>query len=139
MPGFVPMAEYRRMARRVEELEAENAWIRATTGLDESRAQRIKAATGLSPSVSLLLSLFLAKPGQLLRKATLLSALEAKDPAHDRGDKVLDIYVCKLRAWLDAHNAPRGKQAIVTHWGAGYALRPDAAAWINAQLAAKAA
>lgn len=75
----------------------------------------------LSRSLYVLLCRLAATPGRPVSKDALMDALygDRDQPAC----KILDVMICKLRAALDQHGAGGH---IVTAWGMGYSLSPEA-------------
>jgi two-component system cell cycle response regulator CtrA len=54
------------------------------------------------------------------RKATFMTALYSLRPEDEIGEKIVDVYICKIRKKL----SPMGIE-IETSWGKGYLLRDD--------------
>jgi Transcriptional regulatory protein, C terminal len=58
--------------------------------------------------------------GKCVAKTTVLDHLYQLDPDGGAQDKIVDVYICKLRAALEGAGMPL---AIITHRGTGYELR----------------
>lgn len=84
---------------------------------DLERLSAIRKAFGLSRGPAWMLSRLIAADGRLFRRDALMDYLPANDPVHDRGEKLIDVYVCKIRRQL-------GADAVETEWGIGWRLTP---------------
>ena len=70
-----------------------------------------------------MLELLALRKGKVLRKETILNHLYAG--CDERGAKIVDVFICKLRKKLA--DTPGARQTIQTVWGSGYLLQdPDA-------------
>lgn len=107
---------------------------------DHAELQRVEAvrrAFGCVPGTAGLLLVLLDRPGHLFTKPALEASLPVKnDVGGERHPKIVDVYICKLRAALDVHGL---RDAIVTRWGAGVFLDPALAPAIQRLLGEAAA
>lgn len=110
-------AELRRLPR--EDLEDLVFFYEDVLGVHENveRQAALKKAFQLSPGPAWLLSRLVAADGRLFRRDALLDNLPTFDRAQERGEKLIDVYVCKLRRAI-------GPDAIETEWGIGWRLTP---------------
>jgi two-component system cell cycle response regulator CtrA len=70
-----------------------------------------------------MLELLALRKGKVLRKETILNHLYAG--CDERGAKIVDVFICKLRKKLA--DTPGARQTIQTVWGSGYLLQdPEA-------------
>lgn len=102
---------------RCAELEEEIAFLKSELG--EARAGEAghdaRKALGLRPGhMALALRLYRAK-GHLVTKWQCEEAIPLKWAAEDRVSKIVDVYICQIRAAL-------GRDAVETVWGQGYRL-----------------
>jgi len=93
--------------------------------LDPSTRQvwRGSSEVRLSAKEFALLETFMRKPGEVLSRLHLLD--HAWDYAYENRSNVVDVYVLRLRAKIDA---PFGRRSLETVRGAGYRLRADGGA-----------
>lgn len=116
---------------KLQVLEAENDMLRERIyALEESLGYHWIAPLEfhLTGSENALLGALMAKP--VATKEMIYNALYG---LHDEppGQKIIDVYVCKIRTKLKPWNIP-----IETLWGRGYMLSPESKARINAMLEA---
>ncbi len=100
---------------RIEELEAEVAYLRSELGLalDTDRLARLRASYGFTRSEGILL-LTLATTNRVMSKAHLMDALDHSKGGTD--NKMIDVYVHRIRSTLPG--------SIITHYGLGYGIAP---------------
>lgn len=114
---------------QIELLQEHVLQLRAMLGLEISRERRVQliAAFRLTPHEATLLGVLLNS--RLLSKDLALHALV--DPGSDDypEEKILDVYICKLRKRLKPHGIE-----IRTFWAEGYHLAPAERAKIEAVL-----
>lgn len=84
---------------------------------DLDRLSLLRKAFGLPPGPAWLLSRLVAADGRLFRRDALMDYLPANDEVHDRSDKVIDVYLCRIRKAL-------GADGIETERGIGWRLTP---------------
>jgi len=82
--------------------------------------QRGREEVRLSAKEFALLEAFMRRPGQVLSRYDLLE--NAWDFAYENRSNIIDVYVKRLRAKIDA---PFGRHSLETVRGAGYRLRAD--------------
>lgn len=82
----------------------------------------------LTPSEYDLLEALALRKGRVMTKEAIFDVLYSGED--DRGPKIIDVFVCKLRKKLIA--ALDGEDPIETIWGRGYLLRDTAGADLNA-------
>jgi two-component system, OmpR family, response regulator len=82
--------------------------------------QRGQDEVRLSAKEFALLEAFMRRPGQVLSRYDLLE--NAWDFAYENRSNIIDVYVKRLRAKIDA---PFGRHSLETVRGAGYRLRAD--------------
>ena len=123
-------------AREVEALRAEVAELRGRLAelLADDAAARLQGALGLTASEAQLLAVLWRRSPGLVRKGTLWSALYADEIDGGPDLKIIDVFVCKLRA-----KAGELAGEIRTVWGQGYHLTALGANWLNARVEAAAA
>ena len=120
---------------RCAELEERIAFLESELGLtkDATLLAEIRTRFGLTAGEATLLQVLYQSPaGRVARNWTLLEQLPPKEGGPDRGLKIVDVYICKLRKSI-------GKDAIETVWGEGYRLTPDARLKLSALLKPEAA
>jgi two-component system OmpR family response regulator len=87
----------------------------------ERRVWRGEQELALSAKEFLLLEAFMQRPGEVLSRAELLES--AWDHAYENRSNIVDSYVRRLRAKIDA---PFGTSALDTVRGHGYRLSGEA-------------
>lgn len=106
-------------------------------GLDE-QCDHWRFRFGMSKALGLVLSELVAHAPAARSKDQLLEAM--RPGWRDRVDgpelKIVDVRICQIRRKLEALGLP---DAITTHWGFGYSLSADAAAFLRPQVQGKAA
>lgn len=92
-----------------------------TLSYDRDRAEiryKGKRCSSMTGKESALFEYFLAKRGVAARKESILDHLYQLDPGRQPEIKIIDVFVCKLRAKIK----PLGLE-IATVWGKGYYLK----------------
>jgi two-component system cell cycle response regulator CtrA len=85
----------------------------------DSREVRVSGrAIHLTASEYRMLELLALRKGNMVRKETMFGLLY--DGRDDPGERVINVFVCKLRKKIAAAN--QGESYITTAWGAGYRL-----------------
>jgi two-component system, cell cycle response regulator CtrA len=92
--------------------------------LDSHEVQVAGQVIHLTGSEYRMLEVLALRKGNMVRKETMFELLY--DGRDDPGDKVINVYVCKLRKKIAAAN--HGESYITTAWGTGYLLRAPAQA-----------
>lgn len=107
-------SEIRSLKDKVSELEVELNYTRSLLVSEEEQPADLKVH--LTGKEKQLLRVFMASPGRVLSKATILERMYLMKQDQP-SDKIVDVFVCKLRRCL------RGSRySIVTAWGQGYKL-----------------
>ena len=93
----------------------------------EAREARVGGATiHLTATEYRMLEILALRKGSTIAKETMFESLY--DGSDDPEDRIINVFICKLRKKIAAAN--RGESYIATAWGTGYRLRehePDAA------------
>lgn len=101
--GFVPMREYLRLQRRIEELEARLAEERDLLPRYTANLNQLRARFGLSPHAALMvMALMAAQPGARLRRERIVSLIGSKceDPHY------VAVLTCKVNRTIAANGGP---------------------------------
>lgn len=117
--------------QEIELLQEEILWLRGELGLlvtaeQVAEVQHTFSMTGHEARILLLLI-----NSGLVTKANAMNALSEAGYDYDAEEKIVDVYVCKVRAKLKRANIGN---AIETVWGNGYYLTQDARSAIAAML-----
>ena len=113
----------------IAQLREENLWLRAELGLlvDEEQLAEAKKWFNLTRSEAcLLLCLINSK---LMTRELALHALSHAGYDYEAQPKIVDVFICKLRAKLKKHGA-----GVASVWGTGYYLDPASRRTIAARL-----
>ena len=116
---------------QIAQLRAENLWLRAELGLlmDEEQIAEIRTAFRVSPmEAKLLLHLVNAR---LVTKESAMHSLAEAGYDYEADQKVVDVYVCKLRRVL---RRAGGFDAIETIWSTGYRLTQEGRRLVASRL-----
>lgn len=110
-------AELKKMP--VDELLELTAFYEDVLGVhdDQVRTVALRSAFGLQPAAAWLLSRLAAADGRLFRRDALADYLPSRDTAEERGIKIVDVHMVKVRKAI-------GDDAIETVWGVGWRLTP---------------
>jgi DNA-binding response OmpR family regulator len=113
----------------IAQLREENLWLRAELGLlmDEEQLAEAKKWFGLTRSEAKLLNILMNSRLVTYDQAMLGMGEPGRD--YEAQEKILDVWVCKLRAKLKKHGA-----GIKTIWSTGYELDPASRRIIAARL-----
>lgn len=113
---------------RCEELEEEIAYLKSELGQvsDVSVLAIMRTLYGIRPQASRIIEkLYRARP-RVLNKIRISEALVGDGDS----ERLVDVFVSHARKAL-------GRDAILTHWGAGYSIGPLGIAAMEASLAAQ--
>ena len=102
-----------------EDLEDLVLFYEDVLGIQENleRVQCLRKAFGLPPGPTWLLSRLVAADGRLFRRDALIDYLPATDDARDRDDRLIDVYMVRIRKAV-------GHDGIETAHGIGWRLTP---------------
>lgn len=128
-------AEIEKLRAELEQARAERDFWKGEfeCSTDDGLRSTLQTAFGLSRQESRLLEVLRRRPGVALKEPLFSAAwAESEKLGKDPTLKILDIYVCKLRAKI-------GTAMIITHWGRGYELAPAMRVRINEALAERQA
>jgi hypothetical protein len=120
--GFVPMADYLRLQRRLDALEELLACHEAAAGKD--MALLFVEAFTISPQRARLLACL--ADGRLHSFETLMNF------AGCGSEIVLKTQIFHLRKAIEAHGAPLG--AIVSSWATGYQMSQEGRQWLRERV-----
>jgi DNA-binding response OmpR family regulator len=110
------------VAARLEAVENENEMLRARNEqLEEMLGIRTLApiSFGLTPSESKVFGILMKR--DLATKEMVMLTLYGDRPDDNVEIKIVDVFVCKMRKKIKAHDVP-----IETVWGQGYRIAPEA-------------
>lgn len=113
----------------IEDLQAENAWLKDMLGLtpDVARFNRLRQC-GFQPAPARVALALLSRNGRPASYASLAECVPAKDHASDRDDyRVIIVYARHVRRFL-------GNDALQTIHGVGYRLTEIGADKLRALL-----
>lgn len=115
------------MCDRCEELEERVAWLESELGLQQAADlfDRLRSAMSIpGPSyvgrrgpVALISALYAAR-GRTMSRLQLAEALPPTRAGDERGEKIIDVWVCFARKCL-------GADAVANVWGKGYRLTAE--------------
>jgi DNA-binding response OmpR family regulator len=102
-----------------EDLEELTAYYEDVLGVTEDldRLDRLRKHFGLQPQAAWLMSRLVAMNGRLMRREALIDNMPGNDRAHERGDKLIDVQMVRVRKAL-------GRDAVETVHGVGWKLTP---------------
>lgn len=102
-----------------EELEELLDYYEDVLGVRENveRIVALRRAFGMPAGPTWLLSRLVAADGRIFRRDALIDHLPAADAAEDRSEKIVDVYMVRIRKVL-------GADAVETEWGVGWRLTP---------------
>lgn len=102
-----------------EDLEALTAYYEDVLGVTEDvdRLDRLRRAFNLQPQAAWLLSRLVAMNGRLMRRDALIDHMPASDRAKERGEKLIDVQMVRVRRAL-------GHGGVENVHGVGWKLTP---------------
>lgn len=112
-----------------EELEELIAYYEDVLGVRENveRVAQLRQAFRLPAGPAWLLSRLVAADGRLFRRDALIDHLPANDSSLDRNEKIIDVYMVRIRKAL-------GADGVETVWGVGWRLTPAGRQRVRAVL-----
>lgn len=118
-----------------EDLQAENAWLKAQikdlTGV--ALTPILRAKLGISPQQANVLAVLTRAPDRLVTRNTLYETVFQHDDGDGPGMKIIDVVMCKIRAAMARSGIPGSIENI---WGVGYRADADLCAWVHQQVPA---
>jgi len=124
--GLYSEADYLALKRRCEDLEEENAWLRAHIGTeDDERRAMLRVRLGIYAGESRMLMTLIRKSPRMVRSSALLLAAQS---AGER--KVVDVGMSRIRVALERNGGRR--DMIVNIPKEGYRLTLDGLALLRA-------
>lgn len=133
--SLVDMRDYTRAQARIDELEAENAWLRSLVVVDpaDQQVDTLRVRLRLRRQPAILLALLLRPGAGFVKNEALLQALGTEA---ENVNRILWIAILRMRRALDAAGAPEG--AVVNYWGRGYGLSDEARQWLRQSVLGRA-
>ncbi len=117
--------------QRIEELQEEILWLRGELGLLMTTEQIAEAQRAFRMTIHEARILLHLINSRLMTKENAMNVLSEAGYDYEAEEKIVDVYVCKVRAKLKRANIGN---AIQTVWGNGYFLDPEARGAIAAAL-----
>lgn len=117
------------MCARCEELEEEVAFLKSELGLRSSadELRRLKAAFDLTPQEARIVLAMARAKGKPVMRVQLEELINERSHKDECAYNLPSVYVAKIRRKL-------GKEAVITAWGSGYSLSPEALERVRAVL-----